>query len=225
MLSNGLKTLLIISLAFALGAGTSAPAKPRAKGAVVELPKPADKGKVSIEEALWKRRSVRSFTADKLSETELSQLLWSAQGTSEPQRRLRTAPSAGATYPLELYAVTSDGIYRYDCRRHAVELVKDGDYRQSLSDAALGQGCVRQAPVSFVITGVYARTAGKYGKRAERYVHIEVGCAAENLMLEAAALGLGSVAVGAYDDNNVAKVLGVQSDEIPLLIIPVGKPA
>lgn len=188
------------------------------------LSPPSTKSAVSVEEALAKRRSVRAFSPDKLDWATLGQLLWSAQGVTEPARGLRTAPSAGATYPLELYVATSEGLFKYDPKRHAVSRVSPGDVRSALAAACLGQSSVKEAPASFIITAVYARTAARYGDRAERYVCMEVGCACENLMLQAAALGLGSVAVGAFEDADVAKVIGCPSDEAPLLVIPVGRP-
>lgn len=194
-------------------------------GAVTRLPAPVKKGEVSIEETLAGRRSVRSFKGEALTREQLSQLLWSAQGVTEATRGFRAAPSAGALYPLEVYAVTPQGVFKYLPSQHAVRKVKGGDQRRALSVAALGQASVAQAPASFVITAVYARTTRKYGPRSERYVHIEAGCAAENLMLQAVAMGLASVPVGAYDDDKVAAVLGLPGEEKPLLVIPVGKPA
>jgi len=192
---------------------------------VVKLPPPVKTGRMSVEEALSKRRSVRSFGEGVLTFAQLGQLLWSAQGVTEPGRGLRAAPSAGALYPLELYVVTPDGVFKYLPRNHSLRRVKAGDARKALAASALNQRCVARAPASIVITAVYERTSRKYRGRAQRYVDIEVGCAAENVLLQAVALGLGSVAVGAFDDDKVARVIACRGDEKPLLVIPVGEPA
>jgi len=191
----------------------------------VPLPPPEEKGLRSLEEVLAARRSVRAFKGAALTPKQLGQLLWSAQGVSDRARGLRTAPSAGALYPLEVYAVTVEGVFRYVPERHAIRKVRGGDVRQSLAAAALGQSWVAEAPASVVITAVYARTARKYGERARRYVALEAGGAAENVLLQAAALGLGSVPVGAFDDRRVQEVLGCAAEEEPLLIVPVGEAA
>ncbi|MEN8234402.1 MAG: SagB/ThcOx family dehydrogenase [Actinomycetota bacterium] len=183
-------------------------------------PLPSD---MSLDEALALRRSVREYTDATLSNGELSNLLWAAQGITRPTGA-RTAPSAGATYPLELYVATGDGLFRYQPDEHAMVKIGSDDLRSELSNAALGQDHVATAPVVFVFTAVYERTAGKYGSRAERYVILEVGHAAQNLLLEATALGLGGVPVGAFDDDGVHRVLGLPDDHRPLYIVPVGHP-
>jgi len=207
-----------------LGGHSCGSGEESAAGAVelVRLPPPVTEGRVSVEEALARRRSVRAFSGEPLPLERLGQLLWSAQGVTDP-RGLRTAPSAGALYPLEVYAVTPEGVFKYLPARHALRKVKSGDVRKELAAAALGQMWMARAPVCLVIAGVEARTARKYGTRARRYVDIEVGCAAENVFLQATALGLGSVPVGAFDDKKVKAVVGCAADEAPLLIVPVGK--
>jgi len=204
-----------------MGAGTAVPARPE----VMKLSEPALVGTVSVEEAIAKRRSVRSFSDEALTMEQLSQLVWAAQGMTDKTRGLRAAPSAGALYPLEVYVVTKEAVRKYLPAEHALRKVKDGDMRQGLSMAALNQESVAQAPAALVITAVYRRTAAKYEDRAERYVHIEAGAAAENVFLQAAAMGLGSVAVGAFVDTQVQRVIGCEGNENPLLVIPVGKPA
>ncbi|MCX5998330.1 MAG: SagB/ThcOx family dehydrogenase [Chloroflexi bacterium] len=186
----------------------------------MKLPASKRKGAMSVEEALVKRRSERRFAARELSWEQISQLLWSAQGTEDSG--LRTAPSAGATYPLEVYLVSSQGVYHYLPAKHEVELCLGGDARARLCEACLGQDCVREAPVSVVVAAVYERTAGGYGSRAARYVHIEVGHAAQNVHLQAVALGLGSVPVGAFVDEQVQAVLRLPDTHRPVYIIPVG---
>lgn len=193
--------------------------------APTRLPKPAEKGEMSLEQALAQRRSIRSFRPDKLTPQQVAQLCWAAQGISEPEQGLRTSPSAGALYPLELYVVTADGVDQYLPRPHALRRHLAGDVRGKLQDAALRQRCVGQAPATFVIAAVVARTERKYGERALRYVHMEVGHAGENLLLQATALGLGAVPIGAFRDEQVAEVLSLPKEQVPLYLIPVGTPA
>lgn len=199
-----------------------------AAGETVSLPAPRLDSDFSLEKAILERRSVRSFSKDALTLAELSQLLWAAQGVTDPSGK-RTAPSAGALYPLELYVVVgnvadvSDGIYKYRPDSHSLVEVKDGDYRQALSQAALSQSSVLQGAVDIVITAVYERVTGKYGDVGTRFVHLEAGHAAQNVCLEVVALGLGTVTVGSFDDAGVQKVLGAAADEKPLYIMPVGR--
>jgi SagB-type dehydrogenase family enzyme len=184
---------------------------------------------VEVEAALRARRSVREFAVSPLSLAELSQLLWAAQGTTTGDGR-RTAPSAGALYPLEVSVVAGDvtglpaGVYRYRPDGHRLMPVATGDRRRALAAAALEQDWMRPAPVALVIAAVYARTERKYGERAARYVHFEAGCAAENVALQAVALGLGTVVVGAFQDREVAAVAALDTNERPLAILPVGRP-
>ncbi len=188
---------------------------------VIKLPAPSERGRISLEEALEKRRSVRSFSSRKITADELSQLLWATQGKTRAGGG-RTAPSAGALYPLEIYAVTEEGIFQYRSGDHSLVRRSEGDARGDLAGAALGQDCVRTAPVVFVIAGVSARTERKYGARAERYVKMEAGHAGQNLLLQAVSLGLGAVPVGAFRDDEVRRVLGLPPDQEPLYLIPVG---
>jgi SagB-type dehydrogenase family enzyme len=190
----------------------------------IDLPAPSLKGTLTLEEALAKRRSVRQFSAVALTMEELGQLLWAAQGITHPAG-LRTAPSAGALYPLEIYAVTPDGAYHYEPQGHRLALQDPGDLRNALCDAALQQGAVRQAPAVIVIAAVYARTAEKYGEeRSPRYVHLEAGHAAQNILLQAIALKLGAVPIGAFYDDQVKKTLALPNDQQPLYLIPAGHP-
>ncbi len=179
---------------------------------------------MSVEEALARRRSIREFIPQKLTERELSQLLWAAQGITHPDG-LRTAPSAGALYPLELYVATASGFYHYEPRGHRLVQLSDRDLRASVRRAALDQEAITQAPAVFVIAAVYERTSRKYGAtRTPRYVHMEAGHAAENLLLEAVALGLGGVPIGAFDDDALQNVLALDANCRPLYLIPVGHP-
>lgn len=193
------------------------------KGNTLPLPEPI-KTKKALEECIEKRRSQRSFKTEELTLEEISTLLWACQGITEPRMGLRTAPSAGATYPLEVLVVKKDGVFRYQPVGHKLIRVKSGDVRESLAQAALGQEFIAEAPADFVITAVPERTTRRYGERGMRYIFMEMGHAAQNLQLEAVALGLGSVTIGAFDDGEVKKLLSLARDEIPGYIIPVGRP-
>lgn len=189
------------------------------------LPEPSADSAVSLEQAMLQRRSVREYTNEPLDTAELGQLLWAAQGITDPSGK-RTAPSAGALGPLEVYVVTSHGMAHYVPDGHRLEQKASGDRRKALSSAATDQVKVAVAPVVLVITGVMARTAWKYGgDRAWRYVNLEAGHAAQNVLLQASVMGLGAVPVGAFDDNGVMDVLGLPADHRPLYLIPVGRPA
>ncbi len=186
------------------------------------LPKPITRGKLSLEEVLLSRRSCRSFTGDVLSMEEVSQLLWSGQGMTD-RRGFRAVPSAGATYPLILYAILPEGVFRYEPENHSLILIKSGDIRRPLARASLEQYFMTQAGVIILISADFRRTTGRYGKRGERYVVLEAGHCAQNIFLQAEALGLGSVAIGAYDDAEVARLVGLSDEEKPLLLVAVGK--
>lgn len=175
-----------------------------------------------LDDVLRHRRSVRSFSSRALSVEAVGKLCWAAQGVTDPATGHRTAPSAGALYPLELYVVDASGVRRYDPRDHSLARVSGDDRRGALATAALGQDAVRHAPTLFVLTGVVSRTRAKYGDRAERYVWIEAGHAAQNLLLEATALGLGAVPIGAFSDADVRRAIGASADESPIYVLAVG---
>jgi SagB-type dehydrogenase family enzyme len=194
----------------------------------IPLPAPRLDGDFSVERALRERRSVREYRPAPLTLAEVSQLLWAAQGVTA-RGGLRTAPSAGALYPLELYLVTGNaenaaaGIYHYLPETHRLVSKARGDARGKLVRAALGQESVEQAAVVLVFAAVEERTTGKYGERGVRFVHMEVGHAAQNVLLQATALGLGAVVVGAFDDRGVQRALGLPEGEAPLYLVPVGR--
>lgn len=190
----------------------------------VDLPEPDLKGKLSLEEALARRRSIRSYTKQELTLEQISQLLWAGQGITASWGG-RTAPSAGALYPIELYLVKKDGVWHYLPQGHQMEKVKDGDVRLALAAAALAQAAPKDAPVTFIINGVYERTAVKYGDRAERYVKLEAGHVCQNILLQAVALDLGGVPIGAFNDTAIQKVLSIPSDHQPFYLVPIGYPA
>ena len=197
-------------------------------GITIALPEPRYDSNVSVEESILQRRSVRDYSDEALTLPELAQLLWAAQGITDPAG-LRAAPSAGATYPLEIYAVVGNvegiakGIYRYEPHQHKLTQVVDGEQREALAQAALNQQFIAQAPVNLVITAIYERTTQRYGERGIRYVHMEAGHAAQNVYLQSVTLNLGTVVVGAFNDKQVATVLALPGNEIPLYIIPVGR--
>ncbi len=188
------------------------------------LPQPITKGKVSLEEAISKRHSQREFQRKDLSLEQVGQLLWAAQGITAKRGgfNFRAAPSSGALYPLELYVLTKNGLYHYIPEGHKLENLLDKDLRGGLADAALGQGAVAKGALDIVICAVYERVTSKYGQRGMRYAHIEAGHAAQNIHLQATALGLGSVPIGAFNDDAVKKCLLLTATCEPLYIIPIG---
>lgn len=196
----------------------------------IELPSPRTAEGLSVETALSTRRSVRQFADTALSTEEVGQLLWAAQGITRTGG-YRTAPSAGALYPLEVFMAIGPGgdlpagAYRYDPARHALTKTADGDRRAELSEAALRQGSVRGAPAVMVICAVFQRVTRKYGDRGMQYTFQESGHAAQNVHLQAVSLGLGSVPVGAFRGDPVRRVLGAEENEVPVYIIPIGHPA
>lgn len=189
----------------------------------IAMPAPSLEGEMSLEEVVANRRSLREFTEQPLSMEEISQLLWAAQGITDP-RGLRASPSAGALYPLELYVAVAEGAYHYLPQAHTLQVISEEDIRHHLWEAGLSQGALQQAPSIFVIAGVYQRTEAKYGERAERYVKLEAGHAAQNILLQAVAFGLGAVPIGAFYDDRVQAALALSPDHQPLYLIPVGHP-
>lgn len=203
----------------------------RYKGAkMISLPKPDFTGD-SLEKTIQNRRSIRNYIDVKITLSELSQLLFAAQGVTgyEQGYAFRTTPSAGALYPLEIYAVAmrvegvDPGIYHYLTGSHQLELVKSGDFKRKLIDAALGQEMVGEAAVTFVVSAVFDRMTFKYGERGYRYVYIEAGHVSQNLFLQSASLGLGSVCVGAFYDDKMNDLINVDgTDEAVIYLHSVG---
>ncbi|MDP3947609.1 MAG: SagB/ThcOx family dehydrogenase [bacterium] len=196
----------------------------------IRLPSPLKEGMVSLEETIAKRRSVRSFLPKALKIEDLSMLLWVGQGETAPYSR--AVPSAGATFPLELYVLIGKdgiigippGLYQYHPKGHFITPEIQEDLRRPLSSACLDQSFIEEAPISLIITALPSRTTSHYGERGIRYVYMEVGHAGQNIALQAVALNLGTVMVGAFEDKGVAKVLRLDKEEKPLYIIPVGIP-
>lgn len=203
-------------------------------GLAISLPAPERAGVTSVEAAIQGRRSERGFLPEPLTMGQLSQLLWAAQGITDPhpdpaQRFLRAAPSAGAQYPLDLYLVAglveglAAGVYHYRPLEHQVIPLITGDLRRPLARSCLGQMFIAPAPVLMVITAEYSRITGRYGERGIRYTHMEVGHVGQNLHLQAEALGLGTVVIGAFRDDEVAEVLQLPHGLEPLYVMPVGR--
>lgn len=194
----------------------------------IKLPKATISSNNSIEKVLFSRRSVRTYKNEPLTLNQVSQLLWSTQSITSP-RGLRIAPSAGALYPLEVYLIAGNvtdlpaGIYKYDHKNHKIKKVVDGDKRQDICDACLGQSPVKDGAINILICGIYSRTTGKYGDRGKQYVHVEVGCVAQNVYLQVESLGLGTVYIGALDDKQIKQIAKLPASEIPFCVLPVGK--
>ena len=200
------------------------------------LPPPVTESGVSVEEAIASRRSRRDFQDKPLTVEQLSQILWAAYGITQPvpdnpQLRggLRTTPSAGALFPLEIYVVIGNvtgielGVYKYDSEQHKIIRTINRDVREELSAAALNQLMIRDAPITIVYTAVFDRVVERYGARGrERYVFMEIGHSAQNVYLQAEALGLGTCAVAAFIDSRVSELLQLPAGEEPFYLMPVG---
>jgi len=200
------------------------------KERVIRLSEPAYDGKISVERAIKERRTIRDFQPKPLTLDQLSQLLWSAQGITDERNGFRAAPSGGALYPLDVYAVVGEGavaglvsgVYHYHPLSHSIQVIRKGDRRKEVASASLWQMWMVRAPVIFVITSEYDRITGKYGNRGMRYAQIEVGHVGQNIFLQSGALGLAAGIVGAFRDGAVAKAIGAPKAHEPLIIMPVG---
>ena len=196
----------------------------------MDLIQPAFDGNMSLEKAIKQRRTVRSFKNKPISNKQFSQLLWSAQGITDDRGFKRAAPSGGALYPSDVYAVVgedcvetfSSGVYHYNPSNHSVTIVTEGDKRKAVAKASLRQMWMADAPVIVVVTAEYDRICRKYGKRGIRYALIEMGHIGQNIFLQSQALGLEAGIVGAFNDEAVADVVGVGKNHEPLVILPVG---
>ncbi|MFC1546561.1 SagB/ThcOx family dehydrogenase, partial [bacterium] len=202
--------------------------KMNVKKFIIELPNPVFQSQISVEEALVKRRSIRSYKNEPLTIKEISQILWAAQGITNT-RGFRTAPSAGALYPLELYILIGNvlelnsGVYKYIPHGHKLEKILDQDKRDDLCSAALGQESIIHGAVVLVFSAVYSRIMRKYRERGRQYAHIEIGHSAQNVFLQTVSLNLAAVVIGAFDDNHVKKAVNMNDEETPLYIMPIGK--
>ena len=189
-----------------------------------QLPPPHLDGPLSLEEALRRRRSRRDFSGDPLSPAELGQVLWAAHGLTGPDGR-RTAPTAGNTLPHEVYAVTPAGAFYYDGAAHRLEAIDPADLRGPLSAVTRNDEHILRAGAVVVLAAVAARTAARYPERAERYIAMGLGHAAQNVLLQAEALGLAAYPVGAHDVEGVASLLNLPAGCLPLYLVPIGRPA
>ncbi len=195
---------------------------------MISLPQPDTKGTMSLEEALLARRSIRNYSNQPLSAGEISQLLWSAQGITNEQG-FRTAPSAGATFPLELFLMAnnvtdiSKGIYQYNPHNNSLNLLHEKDLAAEVSRASHSQSMIYEAGAVIIFGAVFERTTSRYGNRGERYVFNEVGHASQNVHLQAAALNLGTVVIGAFQDHEVEQILNLDDQIRILYMMPVGK--
>lgn len=194
----------------------------------IPLPKPLLNGKLSLETVLHKRRSIRRFSQRSLNLFQIGQLAWAAQGITAAGR-FRTAPSAGALYPLEVFIISGNvenlptGVYHYTPKNHILTKTTDGDLRKQLYQAALMQSAVGNAAAVFVIAAVYSRCTVKYGTRGFQYTHMEAGHAAQNFLLQAVSLGIGAVVIGAFNGRSVKRCLGLSAHQEPLYLMPVGR--
>ncbi|HII06353.1 MAG TPA: SagB/ThcOx family dehydrogenase [Methanotrichaceae archaeon] len=198
---------------------------------IIELPDPRIDGGISVENALKERRSIRSFTDEPLYLVEVSQLLWAAQGETDDAGH-RSAPSAMATYPLEVYLLAGNviglpaGIYHYSPQDHNLIVIASGNRIPALFNTSSDRVDWREkAPAVFVITGVFERMNKIPGQDSSRFVYIEAGAAAENLLLEVVSLGLGSTYTAGFDENRTKEYLRLSEGETPIGILPVGRPA
>ena len=217
--------VLLISNAMACAQPQSSPED---RQLTVDLPQPRLRGVASLEESLHERRSVREYSEAPMTLEEVSQLLWAGQGLTS-DRGGRTAPSAGALYPMELYLVAGNvsglppGVYKYQPVENRLAIIKEGDLRESLARAAANQTWMKDGAVEIVVAAVQERTTVKYGERGVRYVYIEAGHVAQNVLLQATAMDLGAVPVGAFYEDQVIELLDMPENEAPLYIIPVGR--
>lgn len=191
----------------------------------IALPDVDELAGISLLDTMRRRRSVRAYRSGGLSWREIGQLAWAAQGITDNVSALRTVPSAGALYPLELDIATQDGTFRYRPATHAVSQRTAADIRTRLAHAAYEQSWLASAACIFAIVALPNRTESKYGNRALRYVHLEAGHAAQNLLLMAAGLNLGGTPVGAFDDDAVARTLELGRNEAPACLVPIGWPS
>ncbi|GAG95655.1 unnamed protein product [marine sediment metagenome] len=196
----------------------------------IKLPSPQLEGKMSVEEALVRRRSRRVFKDYSLTMEQVSQLLWSAQGITEKRIGFRTAPSAGATYPLDIYLVVGKdkvenlkaGVYHYNPHPHSLTIILEEDRRRELARACLRQRFIEDAPISLIITAEFSRITNRYGKRGVYYAYMEAGHVGQNVYLQAESLGLGTVVIGAFYEEDVSQALNLPDQHIPLYVMPVG---
>ncbi|MBD3254374.1 MAG: SagB/ThcOx family dehydrogenase [Candidatus Lokiarchaeota archaeon] len=185
-----------------------------------KLSKPDFTSKGYLEDCILQRESVRSFKSKKIEEEKLSRILWSAQGK---KGKKRTVPSAGAKYPLELYIVIKDeGLFQYQIKDHSLKLLNKEELCDKIAKASWNQIFICEAPLILIICANFSRTTNRYGQRGVRYVHMEVGHCAQNVWLEVISLGLSSVPIGAFKDEQMKLLLELSEDIDPLYVLPIG---
>lgn len=217
-------TIVLVHLILSVSACAASP-----HSTVIQLPEPSPDSGISVEDVIESRRSIRAYTSESLSLSELSRLLHSSQGITS-ERGFRAAPSAGATFPLSVFVIAENvdsleaGIYAYVPSNESLTPIIMGHFLDELSNAALGQSCVRNAPAVIAISAEYRVTTSVYGNRGKTYVHMEAGHVSQNIYLQCTAMGLGTVAVGAFNDDAVSVILNLAENEIPLYLMPVGHP-
>jgi SagB-type dehydrogenase family enzyme len=199
----------------------------------IKLPDPDEPNGVSFLSILRTRESRREFGERALTPAEVSFILWSTGGAIEGLPNRKVPPSAGACYPLDVYLSVREGgvdgvepgLYKYLPGRNALEMRKAGDLTEAIVKAALGQEFIGRAPVTVVLTLEYERSTFRYGKRGVRYAHMDAGHAGQNVYLAAESLGLATVAVGAFNDDGLKQVLGLEEELHPICLFPVGAQA
>ena len=196
----------------------------------IKLPLPQLEGKMSVEEALAKRRSRRTFKDYPLTIEQVSQLLWSAQGITDKRNGLRTAPSPAKLYPLDIYLVVGKdkvedlkvGVYHYNPSQHSLTIILEEDKRRELDQACLGEDFIEDAPVSLVITAEFSRITDRLGKERIYFAYMEAGHAAQNVYLQVESLGLATVSMGGIYEEDISQALNLPDQHIPLYVMPVG---
>lgn len=219
-----LLAMFLLSTCSSSGRVVDEPQKARDVGDTLTLPDAETSGSISVEEALLYRRSIKLYKDKDLTLPQVSQLLWACQGITAKKKKGRTAPSAGASYPLELYVLWQNSLWHYLPEMHSLKLKAKDLKKDEVAAVAHGQRPIKEAPACFFISAVYARTEHHYGERALRYVPMEAGHACQNLLLQAVALDLGGVSIGSFSDVELKELLGLAGDETPLYIVPMGYP-
>jgi len=217
--------VLAICMCFLAGQADGQTAKRVRPGMkVIQLSEPNASSKVSLEESINKRRSVRQFAPGLLNYNQIGQLAWAGQGIIDKQQGLRATPSEGDLYPIELYFFTPEGLFNYRPENHSLQQISATDQREELFKAVARQAPVTEAACDIVVAGSLRKLSAKFGSKATRLLHIEAGSVAENIQLQAVSLGLGPVAVSQFDIKSVAKACELPGEFEPILIICAGYP-
>ncbi|OHB53142.1 MAG: hypothetical protein A2Y10_07125 [Planctomycetes bacterium GWF2_41_51] len=217
--------VFVLMVSFSALCFSQTPRPAAAKPSVtMQLPQPQTNSRFSLEQAIENRRSIRQFTEEPLTIAQLGQICWAAQGITEPNKGMRTAPSAGAIYPIELYVVLPDGLYLYRPATHDLSKLITGDLRKSVSNASFNQRFVQTAPCTFIIAGSIKKVEARYRNRGAKFTYIEAGHIAQNIQLQSTVLGLGSVPIGVIDEKTIAQICKLPQGLEVLYIVPVGNP-